>query len=202
MRLGYLFAALTFVLPATAAELYTITYTRTDPTQQIQSFMFSFTEPTFITTSGVLPVNQFNVSDSMGNTFTMTQGRVDVFSSFIPPNFCLSFAANGATLANCGETPNTVSFIFAQFSGIPMATGMYTPTVFGGEFGNILADQIFSSAGTFTLTISDVVVSAAPEPSSIFLTITGLAGVAWMMQRRARAVRKQGDTCEPVDGCW
>jgi hypothetical protein len=187
MRFGYLIALSTFVLPAYAAEMYSFAYTQTSG--PILSFSFSFTSPGFITDSGGFPINSFVVSDG-SNMFTFTQGRAD----FDPINMteCFTFGSAGVTLnTTCGPTkPPAESAFLVGFKPVPAAAGVYmNPFFVQGQFGP--SELASTSTGSVTLTITDVSSGGLPEPSSIFLVVFGLAGLALMMRRRDRAVRSR-----------
>ena len=163
-------AVLTLALPSHAALLYTFSYTSAfGGASVVKSFSFSLTLPGFYTTSatdGPLPAfTPFAVTDTNGNTFTLTKGRADWEFGF--GNECFTFASTtGSTLGNCGGAVGTGSLLLASFlPPVSMTGGPFTPNIFQGNFGSNPADYLNGSPGTGTmsLTIGDVVDIAAPE---------------------------------------
>src|SRR5665213_3657821 len=191
MRLAWLCLTILGIANAShAAELYDFDYIASGG--PIQSFSFSFTAPTFLTSISSPSFTPFNISDGT-NTWTMTQDLVDN-----PDGGCFIFGTSGSAsppIFPCSsfgilQNSHDASFIL-DFDGLPVTPGIYTPWWFGGDFGigsNNSTERITSfqlnsdipSTGVFTLTVTDV-----PEPGSLGLMAIGLLAIGYTSLRRS-----------------
>jgi hypothetical protein len=182
LKLAILVAGVT-VTPATATIEYKFDYTATSGT--VQSFSFSLTAPGFITSAGQSPAfSPFTIGDGT-TSWTFTQD----LTGFSPPTTAVFCFATAGTLVgpNCTASyhpPN--GFFEATFvGGFPTAPGVYASN-FGGSFylpDSSLAD-INLGTGTLVLTIGQI--NVVPEPGSILLMLTVVAGVAFARFRVLR----------------
>jgi hypothetical protein len=179
----------TIVVPTAKADLhYQFTYTATSG--PIESFDFSLTPPTFITsTSGPLPFTPFTITDGV-NSWTLTQ---DVTAFSLPTTGDICFGTAGTLMTSsqtggCGASYHPpdgfleISFI----NGLPSTRGEFVSN-FGGSFyvsepvegTSNGQDTLDLGTGSLDLTIR----GAVPEPPTIVLL--GMAiGSALALRKR------------------
>jgi hypothetical protein len=163
---------------------YSFSYSATSG--PIQSFSFSFLEPTFVTGGTSPAFTPFVVTDG-ANTWTMTNDLTYSDSTsgcfmFGNPSEILGvgglFGSSGCVINPTGPGPDPEGFFFATSGGLPSAPGIYPasdatglfvlPT---GGFEQIVSTEAGSVIGTMNLTITEL-----PEPSTLGLAAIGLFG--------------------------
>jgi hypothetical protein len=135
--------------------------------------------PQFVVTNGVLNFDTVagtlsimgGVADAgIANGSLLLSGTISSFS--ITPNLAgISFTATG---------PDTKSREILRFFGLPLNTAF-------AYFG-FSTDAITATPGTFNAVSTDITNVAVPEPGSVLLLGSGLAGIGvWSMKRRESA---------------
>jgi hypothetical protein len=161
--------ALGLLPPCQADVLYTFDYTALNG--PVQSFEFSFTTPTFLTTSSSPAFTPFTVTDGT-NHWTMTEDAVAAFPSSSLE--CFMFGTPplppgcGFGVADAGPGQG---WFYVLFSGTLSAPGVHGVLV-GGTFytpaGAESISNVFgpnTATGTMSLTIASV-----PEPEYVGFT--------------------------------
>lgn len=192
MRLRFLVAGLALVLPLSIkAQSDTYTYTGS-------AFNFSTVNNSIQNPPGTVAA-PYSTSDSVTGTFTINGPIDNLNNAVFFDNGAFSFtdgvqtlsSSNGADLfaeISTDASGNITSYSIGAQSTTDL-NDFITVGSFGspGSFGKFDTGTEVVSAGTNTFgSISAPVASATPEPSSLALLGSGLAGVAFNVRRRMR----------------
>jgi hypothetical protein len=159
-------ALLTIGLSSAAAYADTLTFTLTKSAQETLTTGGSVTydATVFAPSTNLAPI--FLNGDSFNITAPVTLNDNDFFN-----NFPLSLAPGASFTGDL--------FVLTAPPGIPYGIYLGTFTLEGGANGN----------ATNTLGTVNFSLAAVPEPSSIVLSLTGTAGLAWAGFRRKLQLR-------------
>jgi hypothetical protein len=123
-------------------------------------------EQTLSTSVGVDYYVNFWANSDSANTFSLTENGVTLIGS---PD---SIVENGF------PDPTSNSSLFVDYSGSFVATSTITDLAFTAEADPPVGSQLGS------VMIDDVSIKPTPEPGSIVLTLTGLAGLGLLAARK------------------
>lgn len=169
------------VFAASARPDYLYTFSFTPTTGTIESFGFSFTVPTFVTTGQSPAFTPFTMTDGTRTSAMMTQDFV-YYDGTVGLE-CFEFGtATNAVLGPCGEasgSPNGGVLTLEAFSGLPTGTGIYSLPDSSASFNNTSPPGV-GSQGTGSLIISN---TSVPEPASVVFLVTVAALIDWRFRR-------------------
>jgi hypothetical protein len=154
-------ALLTIGLSSAAAYADTITFTLTNPNRSISYLGGSLTYGATVSAPASNGAALFLNGDSFNVTAPVTLNDSDFFS-----NFPLSLAPGTSFTGDL--------FVLTAPPNSPFGTFLGTFTLLGGANGN--------ASGTLG-TVNFSLTTIAPEPSSIVLLLTGMAGLAMILLR-------------------
>jgi len=147
----------------------------------VDSFSFSFTVPSFVTTGQSPAFTPFNVTDGT-HTWTMINDLAGIGAVS-----CFLFDTGGSSNINStcgfgvGSAPDG-SIELTISGGLPTANGPYSISSGLGILDFSGGEDTPSLSGTLTVTSESV-----PEPTSIGLLGVGLAAIGW--KRSVRTIR-------------